>query len=232
MSKVGRYAKAIAKPGQADALAERLLEVAEGLRTTPGCELYVINRVPDEPEVIWVTELWSSQEELDASLETEAAKAGIPEVRAMIESFDRVDLAPLGGAGLEPPPEPGHTLINLAEAEDQAAKYGYGEMGESRFVADDLEAERTGVSLQSLRPNTRQMFAHRHHRAEEVYVVLSGSGRVRIDDELVELRALDAIRIGPDQTRQFEGGPEGMEFLVFGARARDDAEIVKDWWTD
>lgn len=79
MSKVGRYAKAIAKPGQGDALAERLLEVAEGLRTTPGCELYVINRVPDEPEVIWVTELWSSQEELDASLETEAAKAGIPE---------------------------------------------------------------------------------------------------------------------------------------------------------
>ncbi len=232
MSRVGRYAKAIAKPGQGDALAERLLDVAEGLRTTPGCELYVINRVPDEPDVIWVTELWSGQEELDASLETEEAKAGIPEVRAMIESFDRVDLEPVGGAGLQAPPASGHTLVNIADLEDLAAKYGYGEMGESRFAADALEAERTGVAHFYLRPSTRQMFAHRHHRAEEIYLVLEGSGRVRIEDEIVDLRTLDAIRIAPEQTRQFEAGPEGMRFVAVSARARDDAEIVKDWWTD
>jgi mannose-6-phosphate isomerase-like protein (cupin superfamily) len=105
-------------------------------------------------------------------------------------------------------------------------------MGESRFVSDDLEAARTGVSHQVLRPGKRQMFAHRHHRAEEVYVVLSGGGRARIEDELIDLRPLDALRIGPEQTRAFEAGPYGLELLVFGPRLRGDAEVVPDWWTD
>jgi mannose-6-phosphate isomerase-like protein (cupin superfamily) len=76
------------------------------------------------------------------------------------------------------------------------------------------------------------MFAHRHHRAEEVYVVLSGGGRVKIEDEIVELSPRDAIRIAPEKTRQFEAGPEGMEYLVFSARAKGDAETINDWWTD
>jgi quinol monooxygenase YgiN/mannose-6-phosphate isomerase-like protein (cupin superfamily) len=234
MSRVGRYVKCTAKPGQGDALAERLLGVAEGLGAIAGCELYVINRATDDPDTIWVTEVWRSQEELDASLETEEAKAAIPEVMALVQegSFERIEVTPLGGVGLPAQPAPGFTLRNLGEAEDQAAKYGYGEMGEARFVSDDLDAERTGVSHQVLRPGKRQMFAHRHHRAEEVYVVLSGSGRARIEDELVELRPLDAIRVAPDQTRAFEAGPDGLEILACGARARGDAEIVPDWWTD
>jgi quinol monooxygenase YgiN/mannose-6-phosphate isomerase-like protein (cupin superfamily) len=234
MSRVGRYVRFTARPGQGDALAERMLGVAEGLRGIAGCELYAINRASDEPDAVWVTEVWRSQEELDASLETDEAKASIPEVMALVQEdgFERIDVTPLGGVGLEDAPAPGYTVRNLADAEDQAAKYGYGEMGESRFVSDDLDAERTGVSHQILRPGRRQMFAHRHHRAEEVYVVLSGSGRVRIEDDIVELRPLDAIRIGPDQTRALEAGPDGLEFLVFGARARGDAEIVRDWWTD
>jgi quinol monooxygenase YgiN/mannose-6-phosphate isomerase-like protein (cupin superfamily) len=234
MSRVGRYVKCTAKPGQGDALAERLLGVAEGLGAIAGCELYVINRATDDPDTIWVTEVWRSQEELDASLQTEEAKAAIPEVMALVQegSFERIEVTPLGGVGLPAQPAPGFTVRNLAEAEDQAAKYGYGEMGEARFVSDDLDAERTGVSHQVLRPGKRQMFAHRHHRAEEVYVVLSGSGRLRIEDELVELRPLDAIRVAPDQTRAFEAGPDGLEILACGARARGDAEIVPDWWTD
>jgi quinol monooxygenase YgiN/mannose-6-phosphate isomerase-like protein (cupin superfamily) len=234
MSRVGRYVRCIAKPGQGDALAEKLLGVAEALQPVPGCELYVINRAADDPDTIWVTEIWRSQEELDASLETEEAKASIPEVLALVQegSFERVDVVPLGGVGLPDQPAGGHTLRNLEEAEDLAAKYGYGEMGESRFVADDLDAERTGVSHQRLRPGMRQMFAHRHPRAEGVYVVLSGGGRVRIGDEVVELEPLDALRVGPEQTRQFEGGPDGLEYLVFGPRAQGDAEIVRDWWTD
>jgi quinol monooxygenase YgiN/mannose-6-phosphate isomerase-like protein (cupin superfamily) len=234
MSTVGRYAKVTAKPGQGDALAERLLEVAEGLRKTTGCELYVINRSPDEPDVVWVTEIWSSQEQLDAALETDEAKAGIPEVLALVQEngFERIDLLPVGGVGLDPRPRPGHTVRNIAEAEDQAAKYGYGEMGEARFVSDDLDAERTGVSHQKLRPGRRQMFAHRHHRAEEVYVVLAGGGRVRIEDEIVDLRPLDAVRVAPGLRRQFEAGPDGLEYLAFGPRARGDAELVTDWWTD
>src|SRR5262249_55898393 len=64
MSKVGRYVKATAKPGEADALAERMLAVAEGLRAVPGCELYLVNRSPEDGNAVWVTEVWSSQEEL------------------------------------------------------------------------------------------------------------------------------------------------------------------------
>jgi quinol monooxygenase YgiN/mannose-6-phosphate isomerase-like protein (cupin superfamily) len=234
MSRVGRYAKFTAKSGQGDALAERMLGVAEGLQAIAGCELYVINRATDDPDTIWVTEVWRSQEELDASLETEEAKAAIPEVMALVQedSFERIDVTPLGGVGLPAEPAAGFTVRNLEDAEDMAAKYGYGEMGESRFVADDLDAERTGVSHQRLRPGKRQMFAHRHHRAEEVYVVLTGSGRVRIEEELVDLHPHDAIRIGPEQTRQFEAGPDGLEYLVFSERAKGDAEIVRDWWTD
>lgn len=234
MSRVGRYARCTAKPGQGDALAEKLLGVAEALQAVPGCELYVINRAAGDPGTFWVTEVWRSQHELDASLETEEARAAIPEVLALVQegSFERIDVVPLGGVGLPDEPAAGHTLRNLEDAEDLAARYGYGEMGESRFVSDDLDAERTGVSHQRLRPGMRQMFAHHHHRAEEVYVVLSGGGRVRIGDEVVELRPLDALRVGPEQTRQFEAGPGGLEYLVFGPRAKGDAEIVRDWWTD
>jgi quinol monooxygenase YgiN/mannose-6-phosphate isomerase-like protein (cupin superfamily) len=231
MSRVGRFVKIIAKPGNGDALADRLLAVAQGLRATPGCELYVINRAPDEPEAIWVTEAWSSQAELDASLQSEEAKAAIPEVMALVEGTERIDVLPMGGVGLDDP-TPGHTVRNLAEAEDLAARYGYSEMGEARFPSDDLEAEHTGLSHQRLRPGKRQMFAHRHRHAEEVYVVLSGRGRVRIGDEIVEVGPLDAIRVGPEQTRAFEAGSEGLELLAFSRRARGDAEIVPDWWTD
>jgi mannose-6-phosphate isomerase-like protein (cupin superfamily) len=124
------------------------------------------------------------------------------------------------------------THVNLGEVEDQAPKYGYGELGEARFARGALDAASTGVSLQRLRPGVRQAFAHRHQAAEEVYVVLSGSGRIRVDDELVELRPLDAIRIAPEATRQMEAGPEGLEILAFGAAHEfSDAELVRDFWT-
>jgi quinol monooxygenase YgiN/mannose-6-phosphate isomerase-like protein (cupin superfamily) len=232
MSKVGRYVKATAKPGKADALAERLLAVAEELRAAAGCELYLINRAPEDENAVWVTEVWSSQEQLDAALAA-TDKAQIQEVLALADGeFERIDVTPLGGVGAAAAPSPGYTAFNLSEAEDQAAKYGYGEMGESRFVADDLDAELTGLSLQYLRPGKRQMFAHRHHRAEEVYVVLAGSGRMKIGDDVIDVAPRDAIRVAPDQTRAFEAGPDGLELLALGARWRGDAAIVRDWWTD
>jgi uncharacterized cupin superfamily protein len=124
------------------------------------------------------------------------------------------------------------THVNLGEVEDQAPKFGYGEIGEARFARGALDAASTGVSLQRLRPGVRQAFAHRHQAAEEVYVVLSGSGRIRLDDEVVELRPLDAIRIAPGVTRQMEAGPEGLEVLAFGtAHEMSDAELVRDFWT-
>jgi quinol monooxygenase YgiN len=103
---VGRYVKITAHAGQGDQLAQALLEVAESLRATEGCELYVINRAPSEADVVWVTELWRSQAALDASLEalsTDAGKAHMAKVMALVGGgFERIDLVPLGGVGLSP----------------------------------------------------------------------------------------------------------------------------------
>jgi mannose-6-phosphate isomerase-like protein (cupin superfamily) len=78
----------------------------------------------------------------------------------------------------------------------------------------------------------RQGFAHRHDEAEEVYVVISGSGRAKLDDEIVELAARDALRVSPGVTRQLEAGPEGLELIAFGPRHDGDGEIVPGWWSD
>jgi mannose-6-phosphate isomerase-like protein (cupin superfamily) len=124
-----------------------------------------------------------------------------------------------------------YTIRNIDDVEDSAAKFGFGELQEARFPGRALEAETTGLAHIRVRPGKRQPFAHRHHRAEEVYVVLSGSGRVKIDDAVEEVRALDAIRIGPGVARAFEAGPDGLEVLVFGPHAPDDrGDMIQDFW--
>ena len=125
-----------------------------------------------------------------------------------------------------------YTHKNLREVEDSAPKFGYEEVQEARFATGDLEAEDTGVSHLRVKPGMRQGFAHKHDEAEEVYVVVSGSGRVKLDDEIVELSELDAIRVSPGVIRQFEGGPEGIELIAVGARHDGDGELVPGWWSD
>ena len=125
-----------------------------------------------------------------------------------------------------------YTLKKLTDVEDTAPGFGLGEIQEARFANDDLEVEDTGVSHQRLKAGKRQGFAHKHDKAEEVYVVLSGSGRVKLDDEIVELGALDAIRVSPGVTRQFEAGPDGLELLAVGPHHKGDGEVIQDWWTD
>jgi mannose-6-phosphate isomerase-like protein (cupin superfamily) len=107
-----------------------------------------------------------------------------------------------------------------------------GDITEARFPNADLDTEETGLSHQRLAPGARQPFGHRHDNAEEVYVVLSGSGRVKLDDEIVELRALDALRVAPGVVRAFEGGDAGIELLAFGPRHDGDGEVLQDWWPD
>ena len=124
------------------------------------------------------------------------------------------------------------TIKNLREVEDSATKFGFAENQEARFAHGDLEAESTGFALERVKPGKRHAFAHRHHEAEEVYVVLSGEGRVKLDDEVRDVRPLDAIRVAPAVTRQFEAGEDGLELLVFGARHERDGEIVPDFWED
>ena len=125
-----------------------------------------------------------------------------------------------------------YTIQKLTETKDSAAGFGYGDVGEARFATGDLAAEQTGVSHHRLRPGKRQAFGHRHENAEEVYVVISGAGRVKLDDAIEEIGPLDAIRVSPPVMRAFEAGPEGLELLAFGPRMRGDGEIVQGWWSD
>jgi mannose-6-phosphate isomerase-like protein (cupin superfamily) len=131
---------------------------------------------------------------------------------------------------------PGHTVVNLREVEDQAPKFGYAPDLEARFATVPLELERGGLSFQRLAPNLRMPFGHRQREQEEVYVVVGGSARIKLDDEVVELRTWDAIRVPPEVTRALEAGPEGAEVLAFGApntgHPGGDAEMVPGWWSD
>ena len=125
-----------------------------------------------------------------------------------------------------------YTLKKLTDVDDSAPRFGYDENQEARFATKDLEAEQTGISHHRVKPGKRQGFAHKHEQAEEVYVVIAGSGRVKLDDEIVEIERLDAIRVAPGVTRQFEGGPDGLELVVVGPRHDGDGEILPGWWSD
>ncbi len=125
-----------------------------------------------------------------------------------------------------------YTLKKLTDVKDSAAAFGYGDIQEARFAGKDLEAQATGVSHQRIKANQRNPFGHVHENAEEIYVVLSGSGRAKLDDEIIELETLDALRVAPKVTRAFEAGPEGLELHAFGPHHKGDGEIIQGWWSD
>ena len=125
----------------------------------------------------------------------------------------------------------GFTHKNLLEVEDAAEKFGFSETHESRFAFGPLEAEQTGFALHQIKPGKRQPFGHHHEEAEEVYVVVGGSGRAKLGDEVIDVKRLDAVRVSPGVMRAFEAGDEGLEILAFGPRRSDDrGEIVPGWW--
>jgi len=124
-----------------------------------------------------------------------------------------------------------YTKKNLRDVEDSAVKFGLSDAQEARFARRDLAAEQTGLTYLIIKPGQREAFAHRHRDAEEVYIVLAGAGRVKLDDEIVDLNALDAVRVGPGTTRQLEAGPEGLEVVIVGTHVEGDVEQVSDFWT-
>ncbi|HEV7885495.1 MAG TPA: cupin domain-containing protein [Solirubrobacteraceae bacterium] len=124
------------------------------------------------------------------------------------------------------------TKVSLAAVDDAAPENGFGDRWEARVARDALEAERTGVTLFRLRSGKRSPFTHRHTDAEEIYVVLSGSGRMKLDDEILDVGPLDCIRVAPAAARAFEAGPDGLEFLAFGPHHPGDGEPVEDPWTE
>jgi mannose-6-phosphate isomerase-like protein (cupin superfamily) len=126
-----------------------------------------------------------------------------------------------------------YTKKNLDRVEDSAPKFGYEELQEARFAGQDLDAEATGVAFMRVKPGQRQGFAHKHDEAEEVYVVISGSGRIKLDDEIVDVERLDAIRIAPGVTRALEADNEGLEYLAFGPHHKGDGELIHEgFWDD
>jgi mannose-6-phosphate isomerase-like protein (cupin superfamily) len=121
-----------------------------------------------------------------------------------------------------------YTKVSLNDIEDAAINGGFSEVQEARFPRRDLGAEQTGLAHLRLKPGKREAFAHRHHKAEEVLVVLEGSGSLELDTDVVELASLDIVRVGPGTTRRLQAGADGLTVLVAGPHVEDDAEIVKD----
>jgi uncharacterized cupin superfamily protein len=132
----------------------------------------------------------------------------------------------------------GYTKVNLKEeVEDQAPKFGMSPGLEARFATAPLGLEKSGVSYQRFEPNFRLPFGHKHKSQEELYVIVNGSARAKIDDEVVELAQWDAVRVDNEQMRGFEAGPEGVEMLAIGApntgdSPAEDVEMTQGWWSD
>ena len=126
-----------------------------------------------------------------------------------------------------------YTKKNLREVENQAPNFGMPEEMEARFARGSIEGKTLGLSLMTLAPGFRIPFGHKHPGQEEVYVVVRGSARIKVEDEVVELGEWDAIRLGKDTMRDVEAGPDGVEYLAFGAGDDpQDAEMVQGWWGD
>lgn len=128
----------------------------------------------------------------------------------------------------------GYTVVNLKDVKDMAPDHGLSPNLESRFARTNLELENSGVSYFKIAPGFRAPFGHTHKEQEEVYVVISGSARAKLDDDIEELAQWDVVRISPGVMRALEGGPEGCEILAFGApnTENEDAEMVPGWWSD
>jgi quercetin dioxygenase-like cupin family protein len=125
-----------------------------------------------------------------------------------------------------------HSRVNLADVDDAAPANGFGDRWEARVARGNLHAEQTGLTYFRLHPGKRSPFMHRHKRGEEVYVILGGNGRIKLDEEIFHVRVLDAVRVAPGVARAFEAGPEGLEFIAIGPHHDADGEPVNDTWVD
>jgi mannose-6-phosphate isomerase-like protein (cupin superfamily) len=127
------------------------------------------------------------------------------------------------------------TIKNLkTDVDDQAPNFGLSPDLEARMARVPLELENFGLTYQRLAPGFRVPFGHTHKVQEEAYVVVSGSMRVKLGDEIHELRQWDVVRVPNETARGFEAGPDGVELIVIGApnTGPGDAVIEQEWWSD
>jgi mannose-6-phosphate isomerase-like protein (cupin superfamily) len=130
-------------------------------------------------------------------------------------------------------PMPSYTIKNLKEIDD--AMRDRDSDVEARFARKHLDSDHLGVSYFRYGPGVRSPLGHSHREQEEVYVVVSGSGRVRLDDEIVDVNRWDVLRVAPAVTRAFEAGPDGLEVVAVGSdrpEGGDGVMAAKDWWAD
>ena len=130
-----------------------------------------------------------------------------------------------------------YTKKNLQDVEDSAPGFGFAPDLQARFANEDLALNASGLGFERLAPGKRTPFGHRHLEQEEIYVVVEGSGRIKIEDEILDFNRLDAVRIGPNTMRCVEGGPEGIGYVAFGAPPVEgdqqaEAPIEMGWWSD
>jgi mannose-6-phosphate isomerase-like protein (cupin superfamily) len=127
---------------------------------------------------------------------------------------------------------PNFTQKNLMDIDDAASERGPDI--EARFGRKHLNSEHLGLSYFRYGAGYRGPIGHRHREQEEAYVVVSGSGRAKLDDEVVELQRWDVLRVAPAVVRAFEGGPDGMEVIAVGSDRPEggDGEMVPDFWSD
>jgi len=125
-----------------------------------------------------------------------------------------------------------YTKKNLrSEVEDAAPTFGMPSEMQARFARTPLGGKTLGLSLFTLAPGFRIPFGHKHAGQEEVYVVVRGSARVKVEDEIVALDQWDAIRFDKNTMRDMEAGPDGVDYLAFGAgEDATEVEMVQGWW--
>jgi mannose-6-phosphate isomerase-like protein (cupin superfamily) len=123
-------------------------------------------------------------------------------------------------------------IKNLKEIDDAAADRGPDV--EARFARKFLDSEHLGISYFRYGSGYRSPVGHRHREQEEAYVVIAGSGRARLDDQVVDLRQWDVLRVAPAVVRSFEGGPDGLELIAVGSDRPEggDGEMVEDHWPE
>jgi mannose-6-phosphate isomerase-like protein (cupin superfamily) len=126
----------------------------------------------------------------------------------------------------------GYSIKNLKEIDDSVGERAPGIEG--RFARKHLDSKELGVSYFRFAANMRSRAGHHHREQEEAYVVVAGSGRMKLDDEIIELHAWDTIRVAPETVRAFEGGPDGLEIIAIGGSKPEEGDgvAVPDWWTD
>jgi gentisate 1,2-dioxygenase len=129
------------------------------------------------------------------------------------------------------------SLRNLKDLEDLGSNFDGAPGLEFRHASKALGLEQCGLCYQRIPPDYRFPYGHTHKEQEEIYVVVRGSGRMKLDDEIVEVKGWDVVRVPPGTWRGYESGPEGLEILVFGApnlgeNPRDDVDGQRDWWAD